>query len=1054
MTVQPLQVVSASIDVSCQKLLERIPYLAWLMSERGDILAVNKLWSDYIGGASGAQSRLGKDSCNHLSAEDVSVPRACLCVRSFADILLETERDRFESVWAAAIRMQEPLALKLRLIGDRGNWEWFQVELEPDRDRDGVTIWIGTAMRLGGEAVIPGQQQSNQFLEALLAYASDGIVACDAEGRLVLFNQMAQNFHGLPPEPLAPEEWAKYYDLYDGDGIRPLTKTEIPLFRALQGEAVVGQEMTIAPKDGIARSLLANATAIYSTTGTKLGAVALMRDLTPYKQAMMALQLSERKFRAIFDGVFQFIGLVEPDGTLLEANQTALKFGGMEAAEAIGRKFWEVSGWKFSPAVQQQMRAATARAAAGEFVRYRVEVAGADDRPIPLDFSLTPIRNDRGEVTLLIPEGRDLSQIERVQSDRDRVERYSERLTTALEIAKAGAWYWELAENKLYWTREFEILLDYEPDSTQKTYSEWSQRIHPDDLHRVEALVKETIAGRLPQHRCEYRVVCRDGSIRWLVGVGEIGTDEEGKVYLSGLVSDITDLKRNEEALRRSEEFQRRILESNNDCIKVFDLAGRLLYMNHGGLTLLEIDDFAKIANKHWIELWPTEETDNIRHVLDLARDGRRGEFDGFCPTATGQPKWWEVIVTPILDADGRVERILGVSRDITDRRNAAIALAASEELFRHTFEYTPVGFAHVAPNGRFMRINRKFCEIIGYSSEELLQLTFHDITEPADLAEDVALVDRLLQDDIQEYTLEKRYIHKQGHHVWVSLTVSLVRDSAPEDQLGAPIYFLSAIQDITDRKHLEITNQQQTTELQQLNSSLLLAQHRLKERNEELDSFVRITSHDLKAPLRAIANLAEWIEEDITERLSQDEREQFELLRQRVHRMSALIDGLLRYSRLGREDLATETVDVSQLIAETIDSIDPPVGFKIEIVSPLPTITAKRILLSQVFANLMSNAIKHHQRTDGQIEISAKDCGNYYQFSIADDGPGIPIGEARDRIFEIFQTLKPTNSTENTGIGLAMVKKIVEGEGGRIWLDDDRVTGACFCFTWLKAIE
>ncbi|AFY94869.1 PAS domain-containing protein [Chamaesiphon minutus] len=978
MTVDTGQVLSASVNVSSQKLLERIPHVAWLMSEEGEVLCVNNLWSVYIGRSSGDET-INNDRSDLVSAEDKPLPTSYLCPQRFTDLLSPQERERFASTWVVAIRRQEPLELKLRLIGNLGNWEWFQVELEPDVQPDGTTIWIGTAMRLGGEAAIPGRQQSTQFLEALLAYASDGIVACDADGRLVLFNQMAQNFHGLPPEPLAPEEWAKYYDLYDGDGTRPLTKSEIPLFRALQGEAVVGQEMTIAPKDGMARSLLANATAIYSPTGIKLGAVVLMRDMTPYKQAMMALQLSERKFRAIFDGAFQFIGLVEPDGTLLEANQTALKFGGMAAAEAIGHKFWEVSGWKFSPAVQQQMRAATARAAAGEFVRYRVEIAGADDRLIPLDFSLTPIRNDRGEVILLIPEGRDLTQIEQAQSDRARLERYSERLASALQVAKAGAWYWELAENKLYWTREFEILLDYEPDSTQKTYSEWSQRIHPDDLQRVEAIVRETVAGRLPQHRCEYRIVCRDGSIRWLVGVSEIGTDEEGKVYLSGLISDITDLKRNEEALRRSEEFQRQILESNNDCIKVFDLAGRVLYMNHGGLSRLGIKDFTTIVNKHWSELWPSDAAEKIERALDLARDGKRGEFEGFCPTATGKPKWWEVIVTPILDGEGRVERILGVSRDITDRRDAAVAIQASEELFRYTFEYTPVGFAHVAPQGQFQRVNRKFCEILGYSSAELLQLTFHDITEPADLCEDIALVDRLLQDEIQEYTLEKRYIHKQGHHVWVSLTVSLVREIAPEGQLGAPSYFLSAVLDITHRKQLELTNQQQTVELQQLNTSLLLAQHQLTERNEELDSFVRIASHDLKAPLRAIANLAEWIEEDIKDRLCEDERQQFELLRQRVYRMSALIDGLLRYSRLGREDLATETVDVTQLIAETIDSLDPPVGFEIEMVSPLPTITAKRILLGQVFANLMSNAIKHHQRADGRIEIGAKDCGDYY---------------------------------------------------------------------------
>jgi PAS domain S-box-containing protein len=1059
MTVDPQPaLVATTINISCQKLLARIPHLAWLMGAGGEVLMTNQLWSDYVGRSRTDEAQLGGET-NYLpvSTNAATLPKSCNCCQTFSDLLHETERAGFARSWLAASNALEPLTIELRLSSAIGEWEWFQVELEPDRDRSGAIVWIGTAQRLGGIEPMAGQQQSTQFLEALLTYASDGIVACDARGRLVLFNRMAQQFHGLPPEPLPPEEWSKYYDLYDGDGVRHLTTEEIPLWRALTGESVVGQEMTIAPTNGMARSLLANATAIYSTTGVKLGAVALMRDITEYQQAMTALKLSERKFRAIFDGVFQFIGLTTPDGTLLEANQTALNFGGIAAEEAIGRRFWEVSGWRFSAAVQRQLQAATLRAAQGEFFRCRLELTGADDRAIPIDFSLSPIRNERGEVTMLIPEGRDLSQIEQAERDRHRVERYTARLATALKVAQAGAWYWELSDNKLDWTPEFEALFDYEPGSTQKIYSEWAQRIHPDDLQRVESIVQETIAGRLPQHRCEYRIVCRDGSIRWVDGIGEIGTDEAGKTYLAGLVRDITEQqaalrerKRDEEALRRSEEFTRRILASNNDCIKVFDLVGRLLYMNHGGLLMLEIDDFTTIANQPWGRLWQGHETANIDTALDAARAGNTARFEGFCPTATGKPKWWEVVVTPIFDADGQVEQILGVSRDITERGQAAAALQASEELFRHTFEYTPVGFAHVAPQGQILRVNRKFCEIIGYTAVELLALTFHDLTEPDDLAEDVALVDRLLADRIQEYTLEKRYIHKRGHHVWVSLTVSLVRAEAIDGQLGTPNYFLSAVQDITRRKQLEIINHQQTTELQQLNDSLLLAQQKLKERNDELDNFVRIASHDLKAPLRAIANLADWIEEDMTDRLNQDDRQQFELLRQRVHRMNALVDGLLRYSRLGREELPLERVDVSRLIAETIDSLAPPPNFAIEVVSPLPTLNTKRILLSQVLANLLSNAIKHHHRADGRIEITAEDLGDRYQFSIADDGPGIPNGQARERIFEIFQTLKPSSSTENTGIGLALVKKIIEGEGGRIWLTD-RPQGACFCFTWLK---
>jgi len=1012
-----------------QKLLERIPQLAWLMTDRGEIIAVNQRWCEYLGES---------DDNNHL--------------RSFAEILHEAEGDCFSSLWKEASRSQQPLEIKLQLKSKLGDWEWFKLEIEPDSDEVGQTIWIGTAIRLGGEAAMPDRPQSIQFLETVLAYASDGIVACDADGRLVLFNRMAQVFHGLPPEPLEPEEWANYYDLYDGDGSRTLTKPD-PLFRALQGESVVNQEMTIKPNQGITRSLLANATAIYSPTGEKLGAVALMQDITASRQATVALQQSEQKFRAIFDGTFGMIGLLKPDGKIVEMNRTAVKFAGIEDDNNwIGRPMWDAPCWSYSPAVQQQLEDAIARAAEGEFIRYEVELMSAGHRLVPIDFSLTPIRNDLGEVILIIPEGRDRLQLKQAQTERLYAKIYNERLSTAMRLAKAGAWHFDFRTQTIDWTPEFEILFDYEPGTSTQAYSEWLARVHPDDRVQAEAKLYETLDLKLLEYRDEYRIIWRDGQIRWIETVGELQQDEQGNLeWLSGLVYDVTDRQHKEAALRRSEEFIRRVLESNHDCIKVTDLEGLLLYMNDGGQVLMEIDDFATVANTQWLELWQSSEAASAAGAFATALAGGVGRFDGYCATFKGTPKWWEVVVTSILDADGKIDQILSVSRDVTTRKQAESALQASEELFRHTFEQIPMGFCHVALDGTWLQVNRKFCETVGYSKAELLATTFQAITEPADLAQDADFVEQLLSGEINEGTLEKRYIHKQGHHVWIHLTSSVVRDVATDGQMGTPQYFLCAIEDITDRKQLELLNQTQTDDLHHLNHSLRFAQQQLKDRNEELSSFGYIVSHDLKAPLRAIANLSEWIEEDLNYRLLEGDRQQFQLLRQRVKRMNALIDGLLHYSRVGRQELAIETVDVSQLLTETIDSLIVPPTFQIHILPPLPTLDTKRILLSQIFANLLSNAIKHHDRADGKIEITAEDLGDRYQFSIADDGPGIPAGAAKDRIFEIFQTLKPSISNANTGIGLALVKKIVEGEGGEIWLDETEI-GARFCFTWLKA--
>jgi PAS domain S-box-containing protein len=353
MTIKFQQNLVATVTNRCQKLLDRIPSIAWLMTDQGGIIAVNQQWYKYV-------------EQNNLTQPD-----------QIAELLHGEDLDLFLLAWAEARELQDSFEKKLRLKSILDDGEWFQIEIEPNTDELGQVTWIGTATRLGGEAVFPNRSQSTQFLEALLDYASDGIVACDASGHLVLFNRAAQSFHGLPPEPIDPEEWANYYDLYDADGLKILTKSEIPLFQALEGKSVVSQEMMIKPKQSEARSLLASGAAIYSTTGEKLGAVVLMRDITESKQAMTALQKSEQKFKAIFDGVFQFIGLTKPDGTLVEANLTALKFGGIKAEAAIGSLFWEVPGWGFSPTTQELLRELTGRAAQGEFVRCELELTGA-----------------------------------------------------------------------------------------------------------------------------------------------------------------------------------------------------------------------------------------------------------------------------------------------------------------------------------------------------------------------------------------------------------------------------------------------------------------------------------------------------------------------------------------------------------------------------------------------------------------------------------------------------------------------------------------------------
>jgi PAS domain S-box-containing protein len=758
---------------------------------------------------------------------------------------------------------------------------------------------------------------------------------------------------------------------------------------------------------------------------------------------------------------------------------------------------------------------------------------------------------------------------------------HTERLTLALDVGKMGWWDLEVATDKVIWNTYHEIIFGYEPGTPERDYFDWERRVHPDDLERIHQATHYARDHR-SDLEIQYRIVWPDGSLHWINALGRFYYGSEGKpVRMLGVLTDISELKQNEEALRRSEEFNRKVLESSHDCIKILDLEGRLLYMNNPGQRLMELDDFENRKNADWVSFWAPESRLEVSEALDIAKQGGVAKFEGQCPTLKGTFKWWEVVATPISNADGACEQVLIISRDVTDRWQTEKDLRESEERFRITFEQAAMGVAHVDLDGQWLRVNQVLCDIVGYTREELASKTFQDITYPEDLDADLNYVRQLLAGEINNYSLEKRYFHKDGQLVWVNITVSLLREtngmvdsSAPSNALypisgtGKPKYFISIVEDINDRKRAEqelheseerlslgvgvagiaiarfdyasnrvslspeatvlygfppetsvvsraqiqaTFHPEERAELlemieQAMNpegtgwfardhrvvwpngevrwlsvrqqvffdsgavprpSYAILAaiditsrkqsQAELEERNLELDRFVHIVSHDLKAPLRGIANLAAWIEDDLADSLPAENQQQLALMRSRVDRMDAMINGLLEYSKAGRAKLSPEEIDFPALMAEILELIEVPPEFKIEIDAQVTHLRARRVLLNQVLLNLVSNAIKHRDRPDGNIRIGIRDIGKYYEFWVQDDGPGIPP-EHHQRIFEIFQTLKPagaaTSPSENTGIGLSIVKKIVEAEGGMLQLTSEVGAGSKFSFTWLKELS
>lgn len=324
---------------------------------------------------------------------------------------------------------------------------------------------------------------------------------------------------------------------------------------------------------------------------------------------------------------------------------------------------------------------------------------------------------------------------------------------------------------------------------------------------------------------------------------------------------------------------------------------------------------------------------------------------------------------------------------------------------------------------GRILEVNDAYCRLTGYSRDELLKMNTADIADVESSEADEQHIGRLLNTGSDQYEARKRRKDGRIQTVEVSSNFSSL--------YGGRIYRF--MRDITERKKVE---EHRVQLMQELESA-----------NEELKNFAYVVSHDLKAPLRAIGSLAEWLTADYADRLDDEGKEHLRLLNSRVRRMDGLIDGILLYSRVGRIKEALAEVDLEQTVQGVIELLVPPAGMTITVDTPLPKVVAEPTRMQQVFQNLLSNAIKYMDKADGEVHVACVAENGQWKFSVADNGPGIR-SQHFEKIFQLFQTLAPRDRVESTGVGLALVKKIVEMYGGHVWVESAAGEGSTFYFT------
>jgi len=364
---------------------------------------------------------------------------------------------------------------------------------------------------------------------------------------------------------------------------------------------------------------------------------------------------------------------------------------------------------------------------------------------------------------------------------------------------------------------------------------------------------------------------------------------------------------------------------------------------------------------------------------------------------------------------------------EIVERKQVEGKIERAAQEWRTTFDSITDSVSIIDKDFKLIRVNRAFADAVKMEPAEVIGKTCYELVHgtkepPASCP--------------HKQTLDTKEPHSAEFfepHLGIYVEVS---SSPIFDENGEIIATVHIAKDITNRKGAEERQAMFFKEIKRI--------------NHELEDFAYIVSHDLKAPLRGVKTLADWISADYADKLGDEGREQMDLLLLQVKRMHNLIDGVLEYSRVGRVKEEQVQINLNGLVREVIDMVAPPGNIEITIENELPVIERERTRIMQVFQNLLSNAVKYMDKPQGRVSIGCVEEDGFWKFSVADNGPGIEEKHF-ERIFKIFQTLSPRDEFESTGVGLAVIKKIVELYGGKIWVESEPGKGSTFFFTLPK---
>ncbi|MCW2905495.1 MAG: sensory transduction histidine kinase [Actinomycetia bacterium] len=759
----------------------------------------------------------------------------------------------------------------------------------------------------------------------------------------------------------------------------------------------------------------------------------------PGHEQVYALVSADRPYRLIVEAMNEGAATVSPRGVILNANPRLGAMSGQNTTDLVGTAVLDLIPDVHRPAFAALLDVGTGGSSRGE-----VDLTGPGGTAVPVLLAVSGFDLDGMLLRCLVLT--DLTAQRAAEIEAAKAHEALREQNAFLEQAQEslGLGWWVLDAGR-------EVMLTFSPEAHRiyglspaefdgKMETLWSLA-HPDDMRWVCDAFTAALQGGAP-YQAEHRIVRPDGARRWILQSAVVQRDDTGTAKrVLGICQDITDRKRIGDEIRASAAYNRSLIEANLNPMITIGSDGMITDLN---AATEQATGYGRA------ELLGTEFSGYFTEP-DLARAGYEQAFrDGSARDYPLELRHRDGHITSVLynavvyrDPAGRVLGVMAAARDVTEANRIQAALRESEERLRVLFDNAPVGIEDVALSGDLVRVNPRFCQITGYTADELRSLRVQDITHPDDLDADLANLQRLRSGEIDSISMEKRDLRKDGGVVWVEANRALVRNLD-----GSPLLYVGTMRDITAQREAE-------AQVRALHAGL---EARVQERtadlersNKNLEAFTYSVSHDLRAPLRGLSGFSAALVEDYSDRLDETGRGYAERIQAAGERMATLIDDLLQLSRVSRTDMNLGPVDLSAEVADIAGELrasEPGRQVRFAIQDGV-MVTADRSLIRTVVQNLVENAWKFTVRRDpATIEFGSTTAGNgQICCSVRDNGAGFDPAYA-DKLFQPFERLHEAADFPGTGIGLASVQRIIERHGGRVWAEGAVGRGATFSFT------